>query len=170
MRGVYILPFVTEGMRRGSSPLARGLRRTGVRKVLGSRIIPACAGFTIVCSSRRRPGTDHPRLRGVYGSAHRLRRRAHGSSPLARGLRDAVRNITQLNGIIPACAGFTQRVRGHLERCWIIPACAGFTRCVRRRGILAGDHPRLRGVYRGVIRVMLTCRGIIPACAGFTPA
>ena len=71
----------------GSSPLARGLRFTGILRVLLSWIIPARAGFTRAAEAASAGPTDHPRSRGVYVDS-----RAHGtldagSSPLARGLR-----------------------------------------------------------------------------------
>ena len=72
-----------------------------------TRIIPARAGFT-----RRHypsgPGWgDHPRSRGVYSSPGERRRRAAGSSPLARGLLAARYSRDGGVRIIPARAGFT---------------------------------------------------------------
>ena len=115
------------------------------------------------------PG-DHPRSRGVYlkptkGSDGRM-----GSSPLARGLLDAV---------------------GAWHSCFrIIPARAGFTCMSQPREVVGTDHPRSRGVYwsmlgassacggssplaRGLLsasRGFLSCPRIIPARAGFTVA
>ena len=65
-RGVYALPAWRTLSRRGSSPLARGLRRAGQRGGDVGRIIPARAGFTWFEKG------DIPVLAG--------------SSPLARGL------------------------------------------------------------------------------------
>ena len=93
-----------------------------------------------------------------------------GSSPLARGLLDAMPSLRWATGIIPARAGFT-------------PGGS-------RGGGRLGDHPRSRGVYRRTIRVashhpgssplargLPVCRmvvtvrvRIIPARAGFTPS
>ena len=97
-----------------------------------------------------------------------MRRRTHGSSPLARGLRS-------VDG------GDTWEER-------IIPARAGFTPTTRRSSGSATDHPRSRGVYRsagpprpcrpGSSPLARGLRGlpaggphrarIIPARAGFT--
>ena len=73
----------------GSSPLARGLlmaRREG-RTV--RRIIPARAGFTTPAIPPAATCTDHPRSRGVYADDMAEFLKEVGSSPLARGLRQA---------------------------------------------------------------------------------
>ena len=91
----------------GSSPLARGLRRTRLSRTARSRIIPARAGFTRGPGRWRRRAQDHPRSRGVYKGLNVVAFMAPGSSPLARGLlaqREAPRLALR---IIPARAGFT---------------------------------------------------------------
>ena len=65
-RGVYHgsgirLPYIE-----GSSPLARGLLGKPGERPAERRIIPARAGFTILCPQPITPPTDHPRSRGVY--------------------------------------------------------------------------------------------------------
>ena len=116
----------------GSSPLARGLR-TSTAPLWGSRgIIPARAGFTGHRGGRRAVRWDHPRSRGVYGPLGRTGRLTRGSSPLARGLRDALAPYKQEGGIIPARAGFTS---GAPQARWPIR-----------------DHPRSRGVYSALSR------------------
>ena len=85
-RGVYASTPLPRGTVRGSSPLARGLRVTGITAWKPRRIIPARAGFTPTRPRRRHTRRDHPRSRGVY-FAHRLAEiDVTGSSPLARGL------------------------------------------------------------------------------------
>ena len=168
LRGVYAREHARGARADGSSPLARGLLHRARTGLPAGRIIPACAGFTDPRSRRRPAGRDHPRLRGVYLSAHGVPPRRRGSSPLARGL------------LGPG------RWRGRGAR--IIPACAGFTPSPPRPRPSCGDHPRLRGVYAvttpsgyqpggssplarglpGVARRRLPGPGIIPACAGFT--
>ena len=176
-------------MARGSSPLARGLRRQRYRV------------------GPHRP--DHPRSRGVYAFQRFLNQAVGGSSPLARGLR--VRHLGRpvRRRIIPARAGFTAapasseaptedhpRSRGvyplansrprsvsgssplarglhpateaDLVASGIIPARAGFTGRRRRRWPSARDHPRSRGVYPRCAPAPCTRRRIIPARAGFT--
>ena len=133
-------------------------------------IIPARAGFTEYYDVNATWRMDHPRSRGVYPGRPGKELTNGGSSPLARGLRHALKSIIFIVRIIPARAGFTSR-RG-----------AG--------GFCAQDHPRSRGVYlrdteiggtekgssplaRGLQDIVpencFSCR-IIPARAGFTPA
>ena len=152
----------------GSSPLARGLRRTRLSRTARSRIIPARAGFTRGPGRWRRRAQDHPRSRGVYKGLNVVAFMAPGSSPLARGLlaqREAPRLALR---IIPARAGFT--------------ACPGRGRWRHRdnpraRGVYpslkaeiaarAGSSPLARGLHAG-LRVRARVGGIIPARAGFT--
>ena len=152
----------------GSSPLARGARgRHGRCRALPG-IIPACAGSTPPpCSSTRR-GRDHPRLRGEHALVRMARAPALGSSPLARGARQARPVRGGRPGIIPACAGST----------WVAHAAP---RSARDHPRLRGEHtnsinlfqrnmgssPLARGAQRGV-RLDAVGVGIIPACAGST--
>ena len=147
-RGVYRRRICWSGPRRGSSPLARGLRSLPCEQNVGGRIIPARAGFTRRPRRAAGPPGDHPRSRGVYEALRGSFFRAPGSSPLARGLRTRGRPPSAKTRIIPARAGFTIRV----------PAAAR----------VPGDHPRSRGVYRGVVGLQRRSRRIIPARAGFT--
>ena len=126
-RGVYAERNALVEPANGSSPLARGLLAKYDEKTDPSRIIPARAGFTRSSRTASRPATDHPRSRGVYKSSSGHGGGVRGSSPLARGLRDAANADYTLTGIIPARAGFT---------------CHSTTTVTRTR-----DHPRSRGVY-----------------------
>ena len=167
-RGVYKHRVLGEAVRRGSSPLARGLPRPVSRTAQVSGIIPARAGFTIGRGSTGVSKSDHPRSRGVY--LHGIPRLPSflGSSPLARGLPvDMILRSPDIR---------------------IIPARAGFTRTPGHSPGTCGDHPRSRGVYESSIRAYLDHpgssplarglrvggvrggpdRGIIPARAGFT--
>ena len=152
----------------GSSPLARGLLHGQTIGYALKRIIPARAGFTSPVPRGRRLVWDHPRSRGVYGTActHMVAR--IGSSPLARGLRRPVIRALGKRGIIPARAGFTTPA--------LPPAPTG------------SDHPRSRGVYNDLLdpeqqysgssplarglrdrgRTARRATRIIPARAGFT--
>ena len=133
-------------------------------------IIPARAGFTVLCFVRTFVRRDHPRSRGVYARASSTGPSTRGSSPLARGLRDRRPTRGVPSGIIPARAGFTRSS----------PPGPGRSE----------DHPRSRGVYDGAVLVPVhRCgssplarglqiddygeirgTGIIPARAGFTAA
>ena len=85
-RGVYGVEREEYEAGAGSSPLARGLRRTHLGPSSCRRIIPARAGFTSPPPATPSPCPDHPRSRGVYGRYARPDRDRWGSSPLARGL------------------------------------------------------------------------------------
>ena len=131
-RGVYSGMTRKTAVRRGSSPLARGLRDEKRRVDLRQGIIPARAGFTQCPPSRGSRCRDHPRSRGVYSRCSLRMLSPHGSSPLARGLRGR-RDVLRVNNrIIPARAGFTPTRRPH--------------------GRSEPDHPRSRGVYRKATR------------------
>ena len=107
-RGVYSLAEYKSLHKRGSSPLARGLRLRGCDSQQSVRIIPARAGFTTTPPGTRLGIRDHPRSRGVYG-AWKVEHDGHpGSSPLARGLHAASPPGAGGGGIIPARAGFTR--------------------------------------------------------------
>ena len=106
-RGVYVRAALGPAERRGSSPLARGLRVARSPWGASQRIIPARAGFTSESFPAIPAIRDHPRSRGVYTGWRRGRRRPWGSSPLARGLRRCLRPGRRWRGIIPARAGFT---------------------------------------------------------------
>ena len=86
-RGVYFPMTRVTTRSRGSSPLARGLQGGNDWLAWRIGIIPARAGFTRATARARRPTPDHPRSRGVYAVVPSGLVSAHGSSPLARGLR-----------------------------------------------------------------------------------
>ena len=191
-RGVYMATTVTVMMVAGSSPLARGLLTTTTRSRWPRGIIPARAGFTRGMQSTPSTMRDHPRSRGVYGGDVGIDGYRGGSSPLARGLRDAMAKgeITAEEGSSPLARG----LRGAGPPCRppprIIPARAGFTFDLSMLLHANRDHPRSRGVYRSPPTPWRTPRGssplarglprhdaplreiwgIIPARAGFTSA
>ena len=106
-RGVYLSWASWFCQNRGSSPLARGLPVDWDDAGRVTRIIPARAGFTAFEASADGKGTDHPRSRGVYRSWLQCSFSVPGSSPLARGLREALTVAHGDGRIIPARAGFT---------------------------------------------------------------
>ena len=106
-RGVYSSGTCGRTAARGSSPLARGLRRGRSPRPRWPGIIPARAGFTPDSYSLLSWAEDHPRSRGVYMVTFARVRPGSGSSPLARGLRLRRRGPVGAVRIIPARAGFT---------------------------------------------------------------
>ena len=145
-RGVYVSAFPPATAFRGSSPLARGLRDRPVMTGHEGGIIPARAGFTPGPVGQRHLRGDHPRSRGVYSSTGSSRFPSAGSSPLARGLRQAHTRRLPRERIIPARAGFTP------------PGVSSRTS--------PRDHPRSRGVYSRSVRHSLVLSGSSPLARG----
>ena len=130
----------------GSSPLARGLPRSGGARPGPIRIIPARAGFTAPRRRLARRSSDHPRSRGVYARGHSDAVHPSGSSPLARGLLSGRYRPLRSTRIIPARAGFTSAQWFHVKH-------------VR-------DHPRSRGVYSAPTSPGPRPRGSSPLARG----
>ena len=106
-RGVYQSTWTGISGEEGSSPLARGLHKSGQAYGTTSGIIPARAGFTAMKILYSHSRKDHPRSRGVYEIYSVGLNERFGSSPLARGLPVPRIGGWLLWGIIPARAGFT---------------------------------------------------------------
>ena len=149
-RGVYERVIVFTHSRKGSSPLARGLRGDRVAHRAHVGIIPARAGFTPERPRRGRPAGDHPRSRGVYWMRMSPFHRKVGSSPLARGL------LTFEDD--------------SMDKRRIIPARAGFTLTRQRPSDSRTDHPRSRGVYPFHHTVKMSMSGSSPLARGLRPA
>ncbi len=168
LRGDHFLDVFGQLPSRGSSPPARGPLCNAPRRVPCLRLIPACAGTTLLCSGRELAETAHPRLRGDHEATARRLVDAQGSSPPARG---------------PLCPPPTPS-----HRIGLIPACAGTTRISQLGCSAWRAHPRLRGDHsatarrlvdaqgssppaRGPLCMMHSCKAtkrLIPACAGTT--
>ena len=155
-------------IRRGSSPLARGLQHLREHRCPRLRIIPARAGFTCHRHAVASVEQDHPRSRGVYRRYNSTDIGRLGSSPLARGLPDTAHSEETIHRIIPARAGFTREDLRRLRRHQDHP---------RSRGVYSstpfsipprvGSSPLARGLRRPA-RHRRRSRRIIPARAGFT--
>ena len=152
----------------GSSPLARGLRHAIDVPPSRGRIIPARAGFTDISFQFCHRLQDHPRSRGVYEEDGRFGGAPHGSSPLARGLRDNDLHGRFDPGIIPARAGFTRVLLIAQIPSQDHPRSRGvYGAPARRSGRLLGSSPLARGLRASKSRHSRRS-GIIPARAGFT--
>ena len=167
-RGVYPEPASPPTNPTGSSPLARGLQDFLSPLASGRRIIPARAGFTGYPAHIYRQHRDHPRSRGVYPAPVLEYRLPKGSSPLARGLLQALDRRRLSLGIIPARAGFTWALRVHRKGPGDHPRSRGVYTPVRgRRSMRSGSSPLARGLLL-VPLSQLRRQRIIPARAGFT--
>ena len=106
-RGEHGLVEQLQGVRLGSSPLARGTRQSGAGKLTRRGLIPARAGNTgrvAVTGGVRRA---HPRSRGEHRLSAHLYFDLPGSSPLARGTLTGGAPAICRVGLIPARAGNT---------------------------------------------------------------
>ena len=152
----------------GSSPLTRGKRMVRLGQYADARLIPAHAGKTLACHTRRNCQRAHPRSRGENPCPLSRRGRPHGSSPLTRGKHVPVWPRNFRSRLIPAHAGKTfscvltccqhrahPRSRGEND-----PAAC-------RDALIDGSSPLTRGKR---VRRMATRRpgGLIPAHAGKT--
>ena len=147
-RGVYLVFEPVRHQYRGSSPLARGLRRLGPFRQVAARIIPARAGFTDLLRVYGVDLLDHPRSRGVYDPLPGWACEALGSSPLARGLRHPCRPGPRATRIIPARAGFTLfSFLAWASHSGSSPLARGLRAFTGAMHALIADHPRSRGVY-----------------------
>ena len=91
--------------RRGSSPHARGGLTASSTAFARARLIPACAGRASPRTPRGSWPRAHPRMRGEGPDEHCTEEGLAGSSPHARGGRQAPRWRLLLDRLIPACAG-----------------------------------------------------------------
>ena len=130
----------------GSPPLARGapLRHRNPDPV--HRIIPACAGRTVISTSCGTHRRNHPRLRGEYYNSVATSLPPRGSLPLGRE--------------VPCL----YRHRGPHER--ITPARAGSTDLLPCRFCICQDHPRSRGEHEIGLAVVVPHLGSPPLARG----
>ena len=167
-RGVYIIPKRYRKLRKGSSPLARGLQAVQPDFHDPPGIIPARAGFTGRPDEHPHREGDHPRSRGVYIAVLILGNTVSGSSPLARGLRRLLGRRPHLGRIIPARAGFTRALCPVLLRAADHPRSRGVYWMEPLTGWLVwGSSPLARGLHLTASQGRVGVR-IIPARAGFT--
>ena len=147
IRGEHSQAAAIEATSPGSSPHTRGAQPPHRRRRQGRGIIPAYAGSTTLPSPARRPGRDHPRIRGEHVFMSWVSAPALGSSPHTRGARRWRCAGVRARGIIPAYAGSTLNVK--FPRGW------------------CRDHPRIRGEHYQVGVGRWECVGSSPrVCIG----
>ena len=78
MRGEHVVPLITQYVKKGSSPHARGAPHHRDAAVEQVGIIPACAGSTVTEKVKGEWSEDHPRMRGEHQRTHTARRRRCG--------------------------------------------------------------------------------------------
>ena len=110
---------------RGSSPRVRGKLPFMWLGFWCVRLIPACAGKTVLISYCPRPDAAHPRVCGENWGRGCGRGRRPGSSPRVRGKLESVAAQAHPCGLIPACAGKTGRHQGYERRAQAHPRVCG---------------------------------------------
>ena len=91
----------------GSSPRVRGKQSINGSKAHARRLIPACAGKTLIQAAVTFNRPAHPRVCGENEVERTSVTTALGSSPRVRGKPAACRGNPLHRGLIPACAGKT---------------------------------------------------------------
>ena len=107
MCGEHLMPPVTAGLNRGSSPHVRGAPADRLRCRGDGGIIPACAGSTGWRFIIMFKVWDHPRMCGEHTESKSSEATSAGSSPHVRGALTFGGAAVRMVGIIPACAGST---------------------------------------------------------------
>ena len=172
----------------GSSPHARGTRRSGDDRSHSNRFIPACAGNADRSRAHRHARPVHPRMRGehITHADGRSRRLVHprmrgertristyaiesiGSSPHARGTRSSGNSALPVRRFIPACAGNTHLSNLRCMLCAVHPRMRGEHLLWSWRPCHpSGSSPHARGTPPGAPGARGSGR-FIPACAGNT--
>ena len=130
----------------GSSPHARGTPTSQTEAEARERFIPACAGNAIVSRRGVFNGPVHPRMRGERDDIGRLRARAGGSSPHARGTHRDARRRHRRDRFIPACAGNAVPIVPGGAAPTVHPRMRGERSTTRRAGDrIGGSSPHARG-------------------------
>ena len=151
----------------GSSPLARGTSnacRANQRR--RRRLIPARAGNISPCSLRVRSTPAHPRSRGEHLAVSWRPQRPVGSSPLARGTYEQLRDFYRATRLIPARAGNILSQTGRLRRATAHPRSRGEHFVFGAHYFfLSGSSPLARGTFLQYEPLAARLR-LIPARAG----
>ena len=92
MRGEHMVVGVERAGGSGSSPHARGTQGEIAKGDLAFRLIPACAGNTMVCAGSSSSNAAHPRMRGNT-ERHSGVPGAGGAHPRMRGEHFSRRNF-----------------------------------------------------------------------------
>ena len=167
-RGEYDHSRLQQRLRRGSSPLSRGIPSAWKNTTRAVRIIPALAGNTLSGARGTIHDKDHPRSRGEYARNGAFFAALPGSSPLSRGIRLKKNPYSRRHGIIPALAGNTPRLSGQPQQPWDHPRSRGEYRESNNGSYwVSGSSPLSRGIPEGD-DVAHRLPRIIPALAGNT--
>ena len=168
-RGEHVLLKSGSVFDSGSSPLARGTRHVGFRVGRDTRLIPARAGNTFHASQNEILSAAHPRSRGEHHRAMVSVSILFGSSPLARGTLNFLRESQRFSRLIPARAGNTALHRVQSGHRRLIPARAGNTYTFQPCGVGTPAHPRSRGEHGSAVALDHISLGSSPLARGTRP-
>ncbi len=134
-----------------------------------ARFIPACAGNAYRCRSAPGHRTVHPRVCGERPEFTHPATSIGGSSPRVRGTPTVSKSSAAMRRFIPACAGNAPHRPRPIPRPPVHPrVCGERSKRIRRRALLRGSSPRVRGTPYDRPRAVPQDR-FIPACAGNAP-
>ena len=152
----------------GSSPRVRGKHDTKARSLRRVRLIPACAGKTLIPRWPSWIRSAHPRVCGENAEVLETALMIAGSSPRVRGKHGTEDQVHTRQGLIPACAGKTSSGTYSREAWPAHPRVCGENSPAHRLPWLQrGSSPRVRGKH-SLRDEMSRQGGLIPACAGKT--
>ena len=145
-------PRPTTGIR-FSSPFLDALQaqkanpsKTSEKRTATPKLIPSPEGNTVTAPCRMTCSRAHPRSRGEHAKKMQKAKSQPGSSPLARGTQDGLRQTAGSHGLIPARAGNTVREFS------------------RSQG--TGAHPRSRGEHLSQSSIQPSKPGSSPLARG----
>ena len=151
-----------------SSPRVRGALDRTNPQAGQRRLIPACAGSTIMTVSMSDFVATHPRVCGEHPGWYPSAARIIDSSPRVRGAHPRIERRAGTVRLIPACAGSTDPLAAvggwkatHPRVCGEHSASHG-SRLGQR-----DSSPRVRGAHKEGDGLRFMIR-LIPACAGST--
>ena len=166
VRGEKFVCSMARSSGKGSPLRARGEVVDGEIDVLEFRITPACAGRSFSAFRPRRPGEDHPRVRGEKQAQTAATNAGQGSPPRARGEGLRGGKSCVLARITPACAGRRRFGSPRGPRSGDHPRVCGEKKdATVDLSVQKGSPPRVRGEDVGVEPKSFALR-ITPACAG----
>ena len=134
--------------KRGSSPRVRGKHSCPSRGPRAKRLIPACAGKTLLRVAGLDSRPAHPRVCGENIRARSPNTMFAGSSPRVRGKQRDFWTQNALTGLIPACAGKTGRLGKPSRSTRAHPRVCGENLALGQvHDLHRGSSPRVRGKH-----------------------
>ena len=150
----------------GLSPRVRGNLGRLIRRSVGLRSIPACAGEPYDAAGPSSSPWVYPRVCGGTRAAALSASPPSGLSPRVRGNRCGLWRGLCRRGSIPACAGEPTWNPPTIPTAAVYPrVCGGTILLNRPKSKVEGLSPRVRGNRSPPLR-RCPCLRSIPACAG----